>query len=189
MIGAGTINPCWYFITEWSNKYLQEEHGMTLAIAAYATIPIFLLADMGNIGGGGLVKFLVSRGRTVRFSRGVTAMVGAALVFTAIPANFVENSYLFIALIAIAGFGITSLMTNLLACYQDVSFASIGLVMGLLGGFGCVTGATVNPYIGRYIDQSGNYDLIFILLGLVPLLTMSSILLFDLVNPTKDSDG
>jgi hypothetical protein len=47
----------------------------------------------------------------------------------------------------------------------------------------------VNPYIGRYIDQSGNYDLIFVLLGLVPLLTMSSILLFDLVNPTKDSDG
>jgi MFS transporter, ACS family, hexuronate transporter len=188
MVGAGTINPCWYFITEWSNKYLQEQRGMTLLYAAYATIPIFLFADMGNIGGGGFVKYLVSRGKTVRYARALTAMIGASLVFSAILANFMENTYLCIALMAIAGFGITSLMTNLLACYQEISFASIGLVMGLLGGFGCVVGATVNPYIGRYIDESGNYNLIFILLGLVPLLTMSSIVLFDVFNRTPEGD-
>lgn len=188
MIGAGTINPCWYFITEWSNKYLFDQRGLSLLYAAYATTPVFLFADMGNIGGGGLVKYLVSRGKTVRFARGVTAVMGASLVFTALFANSVQNIYLCVALLAIAGFGITSLMTSLLACYQDISFASIGLVMGLLGGFGCVTGAIVNPMIGNYIDQTGNYNLIFILLGLVPLLTMSSILLFDLVNRPQEGD-
>jgi ACS family hexuronate transporter-like MFS transporter len=182
LVGAGTINPCWYFVTEWSNKYLHDQRGMSLLYAAYATTPIFLFADMGNIGGGGLVKYLVSQGRTVRFARGVTSVVGALLVFAAIPANSVENPYLCVAMLAIAGFGITSLMTSLLACYQDISFASIGLVMGLLGGFGCVTGAIVNPMIGSYIDQTNNYNLIFLLLGTVPLSTMASILLFDLVN-------
>jgi ACS family hexuronate transporter-like MFS transporter len=182
LIGAGTINPCWYFVTEWSNKYLHDQRGLSLLYAAYATTPIFLFADMGNIGGGGLVKYLVGEGHTVRFARGLTAVVGASLVFAAILANFVENLYLCVALLAVAGFGITSLMTSLLACYQDISFASIGLVMGLLGGFGCVTGAIVNPMIGSYIDQTHNYNLIFILLGLVPLSTMASILLFDLVN-------
>ena len=92
-----------------------------------------------------------------------------------------------VALMAIAGFGITSLMTNLLACYQDVSFASIGLVMGLLGGFGCVTGAIVNPMIGNYIDTTGNYNLIFVLLGLVPLSTLASILLFDVFNRAHEA--
>jgi fucose permease len=97
----------------------------------------------------------------------------------------VANNSLCIALLAIAACGITSLMTNILACYQEVAFASIALVMGLLGGFGCVMGAIVAPLIGKYADTTGHYDLIFVLLGLVPLLTLASILLFDYVNKGK----
>ncbi len=182
LVAAGTINPCWYFVQEWSAKYLHDQRGMTLVTAALSTTPVFLFADMGNIGGGGFVKFLAGRGYSVRFARGIAVIVGAVLVSSAILANFSENANVCIALLAIAGFGITSLMTNLLACYQEISFASIGLVMGLQGGFGCVVGATVNPFIGAYIDTTGNYNLIFILLGLVPLSTMASILLFGVVN-------
>jgi hypothetical protein len=162
---------------------------MSLVSAALATTPIFLFADMGNIGGGGFVKFLAGLGYSVRSARALAVVIGAGLILTAILANFVENSYVCVALLAIAGFGVTSLMTNLLACYQEISFASIGLVMGLLGGFGCVVGATVNPLIGAYIDKTGNYNLIFVLLGVVPILTMSSILLFGIVNRPHERRG
>lgn len=189
LVGASTINPCWYFITEWSVNYLHYQRGMATLTAGLVTTPIFLLADLGNIGGGGLVKYLVGRGRSVRFARGVAATVGSALIFFATAANFVDSPLLCITFLAIAAFGITSLMTNLLACYQEISFGSIALVMGLLGGSGCVTGAIVNPLIGRYIDVTGNYNLIFVLLGLIPLLTMSSILLFDYVNKSKGDEA
>lgn len=189
LVGASTINPCWYFITEWSAKYFNHQYQLRVDHAAYVTIAIFVLADFGNIGGGGMVKYLVGRGRSVRDARAVTVLLGAALPLAAILVNHVDNRFVAVAFLAVAAYGITSLMTNLLACYQEISFASVGLVMGLLGGSGCVTGAIVNPYIGRYIDQTGNYHLLFILLGIVPSLTLASIVLFDRINKTADVDS
>jgi ACS family hexuronate transporter-like MFS transporter len=146
------------------------------------TIAIFLMADLGNIGGGGLVKYLVSRGRTVPAARETTVLLGATLPLAALFVNYAQTPVVAMLLIAIAAYGVTSLMTSLLACYQEVSYANIGLVMGLLGASGCVTGALTNPQIGRYIDTTKTYDLMFDLLAVVPALTTAAILLFQYVN-------
>jgi ACS family hexuronate transporter-like MFS transporter len=188
LVGASTINPCWYFVSEWSTKYFNHQYQMRIDHAAYITIAIFLLADLGNIGGGGLVKYLVARGKSVRDARAVAALIGGTLPLAALLVNHVDHRMIELALLAITAYGITSLMTSLLACYQEISFASVGLVMGLLGGSGCVTGAIVNPHIGRYIDRTGNYDKLFVLLAIVPALTTAAILVFDRINKTTHAE-
>ena len=107
------------------------------------------------------------------------------LVLPATQAGYVDSAWVCVALLIIAATGIASVAANYLAALQDISHASVGLVAGVLGAFGNVVAARVWPEIGRYIDATGNYDLIFVLLGILPLIGLGSLLLFDEVTARR----
>lgn len=190
LIAAGTINPCLYFLAEWTAKYMHDQRGLDVLRAGLMTIPIFIGADGGNLIGGLTVKLLIRRGHSLRMARATAVLVGAGLALCAIPASYAPDAVGCVLLLACAAMGAAMIMTNWLACVQDISFAQVGLAMGLLGAFGCVIGAIVNPAIGRYIDHTGRYTLVFVVLGLAPFFAAVSVVLFDrLRRPSHEGKG
>lgn len=181
LLVACTINPCTYVIADWIPRYMHDQRGFGLVTAGLISTPIFLGTDIGNIGGGGLVKYLAGCGWSVRLARGTVVGLASLLVLPAAGASYAESATVCVGLLVIAMSALAAISANYLAALQEVSFASVGLVAGFLGAISNVVGATVNPLIGQYVDRTGHYHLVFIMLALFPLIGMSALLAFDAV--------
>jgi len=131
------------------------------------------------------VKLLTTRGWSLRRARGVTLSLAAALI---LPVSFISRAQspsVAVMLLALAAFGVTSIVANYTACMQDFSFGHVGIVAGINGMVSNLCAAVVNPYIGRYVDATGNYTLIFLLMALLPVVSVLAVVAFDWLRPRQ----
>ncbi len=180
-----TINPCWYFCCDWIPGFLKEQSGFSFLRAGLLTTFVFLGGDLGNYFGGGLVKHLAHRGLSVRKARGITVACGACMATSICLVPLLQNTYLIIALLAIAGIGINAIVPNQHACLSEVSFQDTAQLAGLTGFAANIFAALVNPRIGHYVDVTRHYDLIFDLVALFPWIAAVTILVFDSVTERR----
>lgn len=181
-----TVNPCWYFLNEWIPKYMHDQRGLGYVTAGLITIPIFLGADLGNLLSGALIKYLTVCGWSLRKARGVTLALAALLIAPAALLPLTDHTWMAVGILGLSAAGITSFVANYTACQQDFSFANVGIVAGILGMSCNVIAAGVNPWIGRYVDMTGNYTLIFVLMGTLPVVSLSAVLVFDAIINRED---
>jgi len=188
-----TVTPCWYFVTEWLFAYLQDSRqldGLQIAgmrgTLVVATI-VFLVADLGNVVSGGIIKALIARGWSLRAARGSVMVVAGCLIAPVALVTKVESTFGATVMLALAGMGLTSLVACSTACQQDLSFRRVGLMTGVVGTLINMLTAVANPQIGGYIDRTKSYSLLFVLLGLLPLISVTAILVFDrIVHDQKE---
>jgi hypothetical protein len=112
-------------------------------------------------------------------------MIAASSIAPVALIPLVNQAGVIIALLGFAALGITSFVAIYTACQQDFSFANVGIVSGVLGMSCNLIAAAVNPWIGRYVDTTGNYTLIFVMIGLLPIISFSAVLSFDALLSRK----
>src|SRR5262249_21990393 len=95
---------------------------------------------------------------------------------------FIANPYVIITLLAVAALGINMIVPNQTACQPDVSFANTAQLAGFSGLAANIFAALVQPQIGRYVDATGHYNLVFYLVALFPTIALCAILIFDTIN-------
>ena len=104
--------------------------------------------------------------------------MSVALILPAASVGWIDDPYLAVVVLTIAAMGVTSTEAIYMACIQDVSFLSVGLISGVLGGVGNIVGAEVNPVIGRYVDTHGHYNMVFVVLAIAPVVSAVAIIVF-----------
>jgi ACS family hexuronate transporter-like MFS transporter len=177
-------DPIWWFFLFWLPKFLNSEYGITLTGLGPPLIAIYLLADVGSIGGGWLAGRLIRRGWSVNRGRKIAMLVCALSVVPIVFASSATNLWVAVALIGLATAGHQGWSANVFTLTSDMfPRYAIASVVGLGGLAGAVGGMLISTFVGFLLDATGSYLPVFLMAGSAYLLAL---LVVHLLVPRLD---
>lgn len=163
ILGRFLIDPIWWTFLFWLPDFFSRQFHLSLSEFGPPLIAVYLLADVGSVGGGWVSSRLLAAGWSVNRSR-KTAMLLCALC--AVPIAFAAaapSMWVAVALIGLACAGHQGFSANLYALPGDV-FPNwmVGSVVGLGGLAGATGGMLMAKYAGLILETVGSYQPIFL---------------------------
>ena len=166
-------DPIWWFFLFWLPKFLHSEYGLTLTGLGLPLIAIFVMADIGSIGGGWLAGRFVRRGWSINRARKTAMLVCALCVVPIVFAARADNLWVAVALIGLAIAGHQGWSANVFTLTSDMfPRHAVGSVVGMGGFAGAVGGMMIATFIGFLLQTTGSYVPVFLMAGSAYLLAL-----------------
>jgi len=190
-IGKYMTDPIWWFYLYWIPGFLRTNHGLDLSTIGLPLIAIYVIADVGSIGGGWLSSTFIKRGWSINKAR-KTAMLICALAVTPIFfASSVKNLWVAVGLVGLAAAAHQGWSANIFTLASDMfPRRAVGSVVGIGGMAGAFNGATMAVIIGYILQVTGgNYKIPFFIAGSAYLIALLIIhLLVPKIEPVDYVD-
>jgi ACS family hexuronate transporter-like MFS transporter len=184
-IGKYLTDPVWWFYLYWIPNFFRDNHKLDLTTIGPPLIAIYLIADIGSIGGGWLSSTFIKRGWSINRSRKTAMLICALMVTPIIFAANVKNLWVAVALIGIAAAAHQGWSCNLFTTTSDMfPRQAVGSVVGIGGMAGALGGATMAVATGYILQSTGqNYSIIFTIAGT---LYLAALLVIHLLAPNLE---
>ncbi|SRR5579871_182896 len=164
--GKTLSDPVWWFYLFWAPDFLQRKFALSLGQIAAPLMTIYILADIGSIGGGWLPSLLIRRGATVNAARKRAMLACAFCVIPVAFANHVSGLWSAVLIISLAASAHQGFSANLLTLPSDMfPAASVASVAGLGGMAGAMSGMFAAKIIGYALQWTGSYQIPFLIAG------------------------
>ncbi|MFQ6396438.1 MFS transporter [Nocardia sp. KC 131] len=172
----------WFFLT-WFPVYLVQERGMSILKAGFIAVLPAICAFVGGLSGGAISDYLLRRGLSQTAARKIPIIAGLLLASTIIGCNYVDASWMVVALMSLSffgkGFGALGWAVMSDASPKEIS----GLGGGVFNTFGAVAAITTPIIIGYLVDATGSYDWALVFVGGCAIATVISYVF--VVGPIK----
>ncbi len=191
-IGKYLTDPVWWFYLYWIPNFFRDNHGLNLTTIGPPLIVIYLIADIGSIGGGWLSSTFIKRGWTINRSRKTAMLICALMVTPIIFAANVKSLWAAVALIGLAAAAHQGWSCNLFTTTSDMfPRQAVGSVVGIGGMAGALGGATMAVATGYILQSTGqNYSIIFTIAGTLYLIALLVIhVLAPNLDPVQDVEA
>ncbi len=186
-LGKFLIDPVWWMFLFWLPDFLGKRHGLDLKSFGPPLIAIYLLSDVGSVGGGWLSSKFMNMGWSINKARKITMLICALLAVPVAFAAFADNLWIAVLIIGVATAAHQGFSANLYTLPGDVfPRGAVGSVVGIGGMLGAFGGMAMAKYAGYVLDQIGTYTPIFILAASAYLIALAVVhLLMPKMDPVK----
>ena len=162
MIGKFLTDPIWWLYLFWIPDFFNRSYGIDLKTIGPPLVVIYLVADVGSIGGGWLSSYLIRRGWSVNAGRKTAMLLCAAAVVPMVFASSASNLWIAVGLLSIAAAAHQGWSANLFTMASDMfPRKAVGSVVGLGGMAGAVGGMLIAKLTGYVLEATGSYLSVF----------------------------
>ncbi len=161
-VGKFLTDPIWWVYLFWLPDFLNKQHGLDLKNFGIPLAIIYIIADVGSIGGGWLSGFFIKRGWTINKSRKMAMLICAIAVVPIIFASITSNLWVAVVLIGIAAAAHQGWSANIFTLASDMfPKQAVGSVVGIGGMAGAIGGMFIAKLVAYILDTTGSYVPIF----------------------------
>jgi ACS family hexuronate transporter-like MFS transporter len=176
LVGKFLTDPIWWFFLFWLAKFLNSQYGLTLTALGPPLVAIYVMADVGSIGGGWIASRFLKRGWTLNQARKGAMLLCACAVVPVIAAPLVGRLWIAVGLIGLAGAAHQGWSANLFTLASDMfPKRAVASVVGIGGFGGAVGGMLIATFTGFVLQFTGSYIPMFVIAGSAYLVALAII--------------
>jgi ACS family hexuronate transporter-like MFS transporter len=150
-------DPIWWLYLFWMPDFFSRTYGLSLLQLGPPLITIYLLADVGSVGGGWLSSTLIHRGWSVNAARKTAMLICAIAVVPIVFASHIESMWGAVALLSLATAAHQGWSANAFTLASDMfPRQAVGSVVGLGGFAGAVGGMMIAKLTGYLLEVTGS---------------------------------
>ncbi|MDT5121494.1 MAG: transporter, family, hexuronate transporter [Acidobacteriota bacterium] len=161
-------DPIWWFYLFWIPGFLHDQYKLPLdsLTSGLPLVVIYVMADVGSIGGGWLSSSLIKRGLSVNRARKTAMLVCAVCVVPIVLVSQTSNMWVAVVLIGLAAAAHQGWSANVFTMTSDMfPRRAVGSVVGIGGMAGAVGGMLIAKVVGYVLEWTGSYLPIFVIAG------------------------
>jgi ACS family hexuronate transporter-like MFS transporter len=185
--GKFLTDAIWWFYLFWFPLFMNDRFGVNLSTIGIPMVVVYLLADVGSVSGGWFSSALIKRNWTVNKARKVAMLICALLIMPVAIAPHVSGEWVAVFLIGIAAAAHQGFSANIFTTASDMfPRKAVASVVGIGGFAGAMGGFFMNLGAGWLKQNTGSYEIMFAIAGIVYLLALLIMhLLVPKLEPAK----
>jgi len=178
--------PVWWFFLFWLPKLLSSRFGVTLAGMGPPLVVIYLVADVGSVGGGWASSFLIRLGWSVSAARRTAMLICAVCVVPVFSAARTSHMWVAVGLIGLAAAAHQGWSANLYTMVSDLfPSQAVAAVVGITGLCGAIGGMLLSSTAGHLLQRANDYQSLLFAAAAAYLITLAGVQL--LAKPDRST--
>lgn len=167
LLGKFLTDPVWWLFLFWLPDFFAKTYDLDLLSFGPPLVAVYLLADVGSVGGGWLSSRLIAGGWSVNRGRKTAMLICAVCVTPISVAIFAQDLLVAVAVIGLAAAAHQGWSANLFTLVSDVfPRQAVATVVGFGAAGGAIGGMFIAKFAGWTLETTGSY---------LPLLAFASV--------------